>query len=97
MKTPYVLRLYITGQTSNANRALKNLQKICQEELNGQCDVEIIDVFQDPQRAEADHIIATPTLLRKLPLPIRKIIGDLSDRERVLIGLDLKPKPLNKG
>jgi circadian clock protein KaiB len=85
----YVLRLYITGRTPQGNRAIANLQRICQAELNGQYEMEIIDVIEDPQAAEDARIIATPTLVKALPPPLRRIIGDLSNKEKVLIGLDL--------
>ncbi|UOM34760.1 circadian clock protein KaiB [Acuticoccus sp. I52.16.1] len=87
----YRLRLYITGRTPYSQRAIANLHEICDRELKGRCDVEIIDVLEDPSAAEEDRILATPTLVRKLPEPVRKIIGDLSDREKVYIGLDVSP------
>ncbi|MFN8653164.1 MAG: circadian clock protein KaiB [Gemmatimonadales bacterium] len=87
----YRLRLYITGQTPASERALANLEHICQNELKGEFEVEVIDVLEHPQLAEYEKILATPTLVRQLPEPVRKIIGDLSDREKVLLGLDLVP------
>jgi circadian clock protein KaiB len=86
---PYWLRLYVTGKTSHSMRAIENLRRICEEELQGQFLVEVIDVLENPQLAEDEKILATPTLVKQLPEPVRKIIGDLSDRERVLLGLDL--------
>jgi circadian clock protein KaiB len=88
----WVLRLYIAGQTPKALTAFANLIKICEEQLNGKYSIEVIDLLENPQLGAADQIFALPTLVRKLPVPVRKIIGDLSNRERVLIGLDLQPK-----
>jgi circadian clock protein KaiB len=89
----YLLKLYITGYTSNSERAIANLRRICQEELNNQYEMQIIDVLETPQKAEDDKILATPTLIKQLPPPLRRIIGDLSDTEKVLVGLDLEPYP----
>lgn len=88
----YRLRLYITGRTPYSQRAIANLHEICERELLGRCDVEIVDVLENPDAAEEDKILATPTLVRKLPEPVRKIIGDLSDMEKVYIGLDVSPE-----
>ncbi len=85
------LRLYVAGQTPNSMRAFANLKKICEEYLAGQYRIEIIDLLVNPQLAKGDQILAVPTLVRKLPEPVRKIIGDLSNTERVLVGLDLRP------
>ncbi len=85
----YLLRLYVTGSSPFSIRALKNLQRICEEELEGTFEIEVIDVLEHPQLAEDEKILATPTLVRKLPPPIRKILGDLSDTDKVLLGLDL--------
>jgi len=87
----YILKLYITGQTPNSIRAIDNLKEIC-ENLQGDFEVRVIDILKDPQLAEDDKIIATPTLVKELPLPLRKIIGDLSNAEKVLLGLDLVTK-----
>ena len=87
----YILKLYITGQTPNSIRAMDNLEKIC-EDLAGEYELRIIDILKDPQLAEDDKIIATPTLVKELPPPLRKIIGDLSDSDKVLLGLDLVSK-----
>jgi circadian clock protein KaiB len=87
------LRLYVAGQTAKSITALANLQKICEEHLQGQYHIEVIDLLKRPQLARGDQIIAVPTLVRKLPEPVRKIIGDLSNTVRVLVGLDLKPLP----
>jgi circadian clock protein KaiB len=85
----YVLRLYVTGMTARSARAVKNLQSICEEYLEGRYDLEVIDIYQQPVLTKGEQIIAAPTLIKKLPLPMRRIIGDMSDRERVLLGLDL--------
>ena len=86
-----VLRLYVAGQTSRCVRAFSNLKRICEEHLANRYRSEIIDLLQDPQLARGDQILAGPTLVRRLPEPIKKIIGDLSNTERVLVGLDLRP------
>jgi circadian clock protein KaiB len=92
MKEKYVLRLYVTGMTPRSTRAIQNIKKICDEELKGRCDLQVIDIYQRPVLAEGEQIIATPTLVKKLPLPLRRFIGDLSDTERIVLGLDLRPK-----
>ncbi len=86
------LRLYVAGQTPKAIRAFANLQRICEEHLAGVYKIEVIDLLRTPQLARGDQIVAVPTLVRKLPVPVRKIIGDLSNTERVLVGLDLRPR-----
>jgi len=86
------LRLYIAGQTARAATAFANLKKICDEHLASKYSIEIIDLLKQPKLARGDQIIAVPTLVRKLPEPVRKIIGDLSNTERVLVGLDLRPR-----
>jgi circadian clock protein KaiB len=85
----YVIKLYVTGQTPRSQRAIENLRRLCDEELRGQYELVVIDVLERPQLAEDEKILATPTVVKELPLPIRRIIGDLSDLERVLLGLDL--------
>jgi len=85
----YVLKLYVTGQTPNSVRAIENLKKILEKDLKAMYELQIIDVQKNPQLAEEEKILATPTLSRVLPLPIRRIIGDLSEKEKVLLGLDL--------
>jgi circadian clock protein KaiB len=85
------LRLYVAGQTPKSVTALVNLKKYCEEYLNGRYKIEVIDLVKNPQLAEGDQIFAIPTLVRKVPEPIRKIIGDLSNQEKVLVGLDIKP------
>ena len=86
------LRLYVAGQTPKAVRAFANLRKICDEHLAGRYRIEVIDLLEDPQLGRGDQILALPTLVRRLPTPIKKIIGDLSNTERVLVGLDLRPR-----
>lgn len=84
------LRLYVAGQTPKSLAAFANLKKICEEHLSGEYHIEVIDLLKNPQLASGDQILAIPTLVRKLPEPIRKIIGDLSNTERVLVGLDIR-------
>ena len=86
------LRLYVAGQTPNCVKAFSNLKKICEEHLKGRYIIEVIDLLENPQLAKGDQITAIPTLIRKLPPPIRKIVGNLSKTERVLVGLDLRPR-----
>ena len=86
------LRLYVAGQTPKSLVAFTNLKRLCEERLQGRYSIEVIDLLKTPQLAEDDQILALPTLVRKLPEPIRKIIGDLSNTERVLVGLDLRPR-----
>jgi len=87
----YDLRLYVAGKSPRAVAAFANLKKICEEHMPGCYRIEVIDLLKDPQLAKGDQILAVPTLVRKLPEPVRKIIGDLSNTERVLVGLDLRP------
>jgi circadian clock protein KaiB len=89
----YVLRLYVTGKTPNSVRAIANLKELCDEYLPGRYDLQVIDIYQQPNLAEDDQIVATPTLVKELPPPLRRMIGDLSDRERVLVRLDLQQVP----
>jgi circadian clock protein KaiB len=86
------LRLYVAGQTPKCLTAFANLKKLCEDHMGGQYHIEIVDLLQRPQLAKGDQILAIPTLVRKLPEPVRKIIGDLSNTERVLVGLDLRPR-----
>jgi len=88
----YVLRLYVTGATSRSRRAILNITAICREHLHGRFDLQVIDIHQKPALAKDEQIVAAPTLIKCWPLPLRRIIGDLSDREKVLFGLDLKRK-----
>ena len=85
------LRLYVAGTTPRSQEAVRTISQICDEHLAGRCDLEIIDIYQQPTLAKGDQILAIPTLVRKLPEPVKKIIGDLSNTERVLVGLDLRP------
>lgn len=87
----YLLRLYVAGQTRKSLAAFANLKKICEKHLQGRYKIEVVDLLEKPQLAKGDQILAIPTLVRQLPPPIKKIIGDLSDTERVLVGLDLRP------
>jgi circadian clock protein KaiB len=86
------LRLYVAGMTPKCLTAFENLKRICQEHLEGRYSIEIIDLLENPKLAQGDQILAIPTLVRKLPQPLKKIIGDLSNEERVLVGLDLRPQ-----
>lgn len=88
----YVLRLYIAGMTPRSTRAVMNIKEICEQSLDNRYDLQVIDLYQQPVLAQGEQIIAAPTLVKKLPLPLRKFIGDMSDTERILVGLDLKPK-----
>lgn len=91
----YLLKLYVTGQTSRSQRAIANLRRICEDELRGSYEMIVIDVLERPQLAEDEKILATPTVVKELPTPMRRIIGDLSDSERVLLGLDLRTVSLD--
>jgi circadian clock protein KaiB len=86
------LRLYVAGQTAKSLQAFANLKRICEEHLGGKYRIEVVDLMKNPELAKGDQIFALPTLVRKLPEPVRKIIGDLSNTERVLVGLDLRPR-----
>jgi circadian clock protein KaiB len=87
----FILRLYIAGQTPNSVTAIANLKKLCEEKLKGKYRIEVVDLLEKPQLAKGDQIIAIPTLVRRLPPPVKKIIGNLSKTERVIVGLDLQP------
>lgn len=87
----YKLRLFVTGSTPRSTRAIANMRKICEENLNGRYDLEVIDVYENPEATRELQVIATPTLIKILPEPLRRIIGDLSDKEKVLAGLNLMP------
>lgn len=89
----YVLRLYVTGTTARSAAAITNIRKLCEEHLKGHYDLEVIDIYQQPVLAQGEQIIAAPTLIKKLPVPLRKVVGDLSNENRVLMGLDLQPRP----
>lgn len=88
----YMLRLYVAGQTPKSILAFTNLKRICEDHLQGRYEIEIVDLMENPQLARGDQILAVPTLVRRLPEPIKKIIGDLSNTERVLVGLDLQER-----
>ena len=88
----YVLRLYVTGMTARSSEAIRTLKSLCAKYLQGRYDLEVIDIYQHPAVARDEQIIAAPTLVKKLPLPLRRLIGNLSDVERVLVGLDLRPR-----
>ncbi len=87
----YILKLYVTGMTSRSARAIENLQVVCEKYLAGRYELQIIDVYQQPGLARSEQVVAIPTLIKKLPLPLRRLIGDMSDEERVLVGLDIHP------
>ena len=91
-ESPYELRLYVAGQTPRSLEAFANLKKLCEEHLKEQCTIELIDLLENPRLAKGDQILAIPTLVRRLPEPVRRIIGTLADTEKVLVGLDLRPR-----
>ena len=87
----FLLKLYVTGTSPRTRQAIENLQRICEQELQGRYKLDIIDVLEHPQAAEDDRVLATPTLIKQLPPPLRRVIGDLSDKEKVLFGLEVRP------
>jgi circadian clock protein KaiB len=87
----YLLRLYVAGLSSRSSTAIRNLRRICDEHLQDQCTLEVIDIYEHPTLARGEQIIAAPTLIKHLPAPLRRLIGDMADTERVLVGLDLRP------
>jgi circadian clock protein KaiB len=89
-KKRYLLRLYVTGQTPRSVTSIENLKRFCEQHLKGQYDIEVIDIYQQPALASENQIIAAPTLIKSLPLPLRRLVGDFSNPDRVLVGLDLK-------
>lgn len=91
-KKEYMLRIYVAGETEKSRRAIQKLRDICEEHLKGQYEIEVIDLMKNPQLAAGDQIFAIPTVVRKLPPPVKKLIGDLSASEKVLVGLDIRPK-----
>ncbi len=91
-KETYVLRLYVTGMTARSKRAIQHIKKICEDHLKGRYDLEVIDIYRQPVLAKGDQIVAAPTLIKKVPFPIRKFIGDMSEVEKILLGLDLRQK-----
>ena len=90
---PYVLRLYVTGMTQRSLEAIASIKAICEEHLAGRYDLEVVDIYKHPALAAGEQIIAAPTLIRQLPAPLRRLVGDLSDKDRVLIGLDVRKPP----
>ena len=91
-KAQYLLRLYVTGTTGKSVRAIQNVRHICEEHLNGLYDLEVVDIYKNLPLARGDQIIAAPTLIKRLPSPLRRLIGDMSDEQRVLVGLDIRPR-----
>ena len=91
----YILTLYVTGTSPRTKIAIDNLNRICKGELDGRYELEIVDVLENPQRAEDERILATPTLIKNLPPPLRRVIGDLSDKDKVLLGLEVRSAPLS--
>ena len=89
----YILRLFITGITPRSERAIKNIQDLCTKHLQGRYELQVIDVYQQPSLAVSEQVFAVPTLIKVLPLPLRRLIGDMSDEDRVLVGLDIVPSP----
>ena len=89
-KEKYLLRLYVTGMTPRSTEAIARIKEMCEEHLVGRYDLEVIDIYQHPALAKGEQIVATPTLIKKLPAPLRRLVGDLSNRQRVLLGLDLQ-------
>ncbi len=89
----YILRLYVSGATPRSTNAIRNIKAICDSELEGRCDLQVIDIYQQPELARRAQVVAVPTLIRHLPEPLRHLVGDLSETEKVLVGLDLIPKP----
>lgn len=87
----YILKLYVTGMTTRSARAIENLSTFCEKHLAGRYELQVIDVYQQPELARTEQIVAVPTLIKKLPLPLRRLIGDMSDEERVLVGLNILP------
>lgn len=88
----YQLRLYVTGATPKSMRAIAHIRRICEEHLKGRYELEVIDIYQQREMAKSADILAAPTLIKKLPLPLRKMIGDMANTERILVGLDLRPR-----
>ena len=91
-KAKYLLRLYVTGTTGKSMRAIQNVRRICEEHLHGLYDLEVVDIYKNLPLARGDQIIAAPTLIKRLPVPLRRLIGDMSDEQRVLVGLDVRPR-----
>jgi circadian clock protein KaiB len=93
MPAECVLKLYVAGQSPRSEQAIANLRHICEQALKGRCQLSIIDALEQPQLAEADKVLATPTLIKELPLPVRRVVGDLSDGDKILVALGLLPPP----
>ncbi|MCL5808931.1 MAG: circadian clock KaiB family protein [Deltaproteobacteria bacterium] len=91
-RTKYILQLYVTGMTPKSTQAIANVQKLCEEHLAGRYELKVIDIYQQPDLAKGEQIIAAPTLIKKLPLPLRRLIGNMTDIEKFLVGIDLKPR-----
>lgn len=89
----YVLRMFVSGATARSSHAIANLKAICDRELAGRYELEVVDVYQQPELARTEQLVALPTLVKTLPLPIRRLVGDLSQEDKVLVGLDLRPRP----
>lgn len=97
-KRVYILKLFVSGMTSSSLKAIQNIREICQKHLEGRYELEVIDIYQQPELGKREQIIAAPTLIKKLPVPLRQFIGDLSDTDKILVGLNLIPKkPQNTG
>ena len=92
----YLLRLYVTGTTGKSMRAIQNVRRICEEHLHGLYDLEVVDIYKNLPLARGDQIIAAPTLIKRLPAPLRRLIGDMSDEQRVLVGLDIRPQRVRR-
>ena len=88
----FILRLYVSGATTRSSRAIENIRNFCEEHLKDRYELEIVDIYQQPELLEKDQVVAAPTLIKDLPPPLQKLIGDMSDREKILIGLNIKPK-----
>ena len=96
-RAKYLLRLYVTGTTGKSVRAIQNVRRICEEHLKGLYDLEVVDIYKNLPLARGDQIIAAPTLIKRLPAPLRRLIGDMSDEQRVLVGLDIRPRRGGRG
>ena len=93
----FVLKLYVSGATPRSSRAIENIRNFCEEHLRGRYELEVIDIYQQPGLLEKDQVVAAPTLVKQLPPPLRRLIGDMSDKEKILIGLNIKPKKEDEG
>jgi circadian clock protein KaiB len=87
----YLLKLYITGATPKSVRAIENVKRVCEEHLKGRYRLEVVDIYQQPEKARSEDVLAAPTLIKQLPLPLRRLIGDMANTDRILVGLDLRP------